>query len=146
MNILSKKYIGYVLTAMIAMLFLAPLLLAPTMASAQALEADDLFKGTIGDQDSFAGGEGFAADAGLQSGDLVGTISNIIRVALGFLGIIAVIIILLGGFKWMTAGGNDDKVKDAKKLIFSGIIGLVIVLSAFAIANFVISTFITSLA
>ena len=68
----------------------------------------------------------------------------IIRVALGFLGIIAVCIILIGGFKWMTAQGNEDKVKTAKKVLISGIIGLVIVLSAFAIAQFVISSIVTA--
>ena len=39
----------------------------------------------------------------------------------------------------MTSGGNEDKVKDAKKLMISGLIGLIIVLSAFAIAQFVVT-------
>lgn len=63
----------------------------------------------------------------------------VINVILGFLGIVAVIIILLGGFKWMTAAGNEDKVGEAKKLITAGIIGLVIILAAFAISKFVLS-------
>ena len=66
-------------------------------------------------------------------------IASIINVAMGFLGIIAVVIILAGGFKWMTAAGNEDKVSEAKKLLASGVIGLVIVLSAWAIAQFVVS-------
>lgn len=65
-------------------------------------------------------------------------IAGIINVILGFLGILAVIIILLGGFKWMTAGGNEEKVEEAKKLIISGAIGLVIIISAWAIATFII--------
>jgi len=97
-----------------------------------ALTADEFFG-------SATTGEDFAGQAGLGQADLTSTIAQIIRIALGFLGILAVIIILMGGFKWMTAGGNDDKVKDAKKLIISGIIGLVIVVSAFAIASFVIT-------
>ena len=56
------------------------------------------------------------------------------------------VIILLGGFKWMTAVGNDDKVKVAKKLMFSGLFGLVIVISAYAIAEFVIESIITATA
>ena len=59
--------------------------------------------------------------------------------ALSLLGIIAVVIILAGGFKWMTAGGNEDKVGEARKMIFSGIIGLAIILSAWAIALFVLN-------
>ena len=65
---------------------------------------------------------------------------NIVRYLMTFLGIIAVVVILFGGFKWMTAGGNEDRVAEAKKLIVAGIIGLIIVLAAFAIVQFVLST------
>ena len=64
---------------------------------------------------------------------------NIVRYLMTFLGIIAVVIILLGGFKWMTAAGNEDKVAEAKKLIVAGIIGLIIILASFAIVKFVVS-------
>ena len=70
--------------------------------------------------------------------------ASVIRIILGFLGIVAVIIILLGGFKWMTAGGNEDKVGEAKKLITAGIIGLVIIVAAFAIATFVLNSLISA--
>jgi len=40
----------------------------------------------------------------------------------------------------MTASGNDDKVQEAKKLIMAGVIGLVIILSAYAIVQYIIST------
>lgn len=80
----------------------------------------------------------------LGTQDIRVTIANIINVAMGLLGIIAVVIILLGGFKWMTAGGNDDKVKEAKKLIVAGVIGLVIILTAFAIANFVVGALVNA--
>ncbi len=86
----------------------------------------------------------YGAATGLGSTDVRVTIAKIIRVAMGLLGIIAVVIILIGGFTWMTAGGNDEKVGEAKKWIFSGIIGLVIILSAYAIANFVVSSLVTA--
>ncbi len=89
-------------------------------------------------------GDKFASDAGLGTGDLVSTVEGVISVALGFLGIVAVIMILIGGFKWMTAAGNDDKVKGAKKLIYAGITGLIIVLLAYTIASFVIDTILTA--
>ena len=66
------------------------------------------------------------------------TVGQIINVAMLFLGIIAVGIILVGGFKWMTAGGNEEKVGEAKKLMGSGVIGLVIVLASWGIAKFVL--------
>ncbi len=70
------------------------------------------------------------------------TVARIINVAMGLLGIVAVVIILLGGFKWMTAGGSDDGVTAAKKLIVSGVIGLVIIITAYAIAQFVLESLI----
>src|SRR5574344_543383 len=60
-------------------------------------------------------------------------VAQIINVVLTLLGIIAVGIVLLGGFKWMTAGGNEDKVGEAKKLLGAGVIGLVIILAAWGI-------------
>ena len=53
----------------------------------------------------------YASSTGLGSTDLRDIVNNFIRVLLGFLGLIAVIIILVGGFQWMTAGGDDAKVE-----------------------------------
>ena len=78
---------------------------------------------------------------GIATGDsvtLTGVIVQVINVALGFLGVLAVIIILYAGFKWMTAAGSDEKVKDAKTMIVQALIGLVIIFMAWVIANFVI--------
>jgi len=50
-----------------------------------------------------------------------------------------VIIVLIGGFKYMLSGGSEEKTAEARKLIISGIIGLAIILSAWAITTFVLS-------
>ena len=65
-------------------------------------------------------------------------VARIINTAMMFLGVIAVVIVLIGGFKWMTAGGNEDKVSEAKKLMGSGVVGLVIVLASWGIAQFIV--------
>lgn len=83
-------------------------------------------------------GLSYGSSIGLGSTDVRSTIASIIRVAMGLLGIVAVVIVLVGGFKWMTAGGNEDQVGEAKKWIFSGVIGLAIILSAYALASFVL--------
>ncbi len=106
--------------------------LVPTIA-ARALDVNSTF-----------GNIAFGAQTGLGTKDIRATIAGLISVIMGFLGIVAVIIILLGGFMWMTAGGNEEKVGKAKKLIVSGIIGLVIVLSAYAIATFVVGSIINA--
>jgi len=63
----------------------------------------------------------------------------IIKTVLSLLGVIFMILMVYGGSIWMTAGGKEDRVKKAKDLIQAAIIGLVIVVSAYAISIFVIS-------
>jgi hypothetical protein len=81
----------------------------------------------------------FAEATSLPTSDLQATAARIINAALGLLGLVAVVIILMGGFKWMTAMGNDDNVKKAKALIVQGVIGLVIIICSYAIAQFVLN-------
>lgn len=76
----------------------------------------------------------------LGSADLKETVVNIITFVLGLLGLIAVIMILYGGFIWLTAGGNEDKVDSAKKIISAAAVGLVVILISWAIVQFVINT------
>ncbi len=65
-------------------------------------------------------------------------VGNLINTGMGFVGIIVVIIVIWAGFKWMTSGGKDEKVTDAKKTLINLVVGLVIMLSAYSIINFVI--------
>lgn len=65
--------------------------------------------------------------------------AEVISILLGFLGIVAVVLIILAGFKWMTAGGDKSKIDEAKSLMTNAVIGLVIILSAWALSNFVIN-------
>lgn len=66
-------------------------------------------------------------------------VKNIINAIIGALGIVAVVIIIIGGVNYMTSSGDAGKVKKAKDTILYGVIGLVICVLAFAIVNFVIS-------
>ena len=74
----------------------------------------------------------------LSDADPREAVGTLINTGLGFLGIIAVAIVLWGGVLWMTAGGNSDNVDQAKKILFSGLIGLIIILMAWGIATFVL--------
>lgn len=74
---------------------------------------------------------------GLPSGDIRSIIANIIRAALGLLGIVVVGLMIYAGFLWMTAGGNEDQIGKAKKILINATIGLVIILSAYAIVSFI---------
>ena len=128
----TRFFVAAGLSALLALPFAGAAMLSPANVHAQQLETEDFLDSDFGDT------------AGLGQADLKQTIGQLIRVLLGFLGVIAVVVILLGGFKWMTAGGNDEKVTEAKQLIIAGIIGLAIILSAFAIATFVISSIVSA--
>ncbi len=78
----------------------------------------------------------------LVDGDPRVIAARIIRVALGFLGIIALGIVLYGGFVWMTSAGNEEKIATAKKILTNGLIGLVIIIMAFGITQYVLNTLI----
>lgn len=84
-------------------------------------------------------GINYAEGTGLASGDPRIIATKIIRVALGFLGIIAVGLIIYAGFVWMMSGGNEERIERAKNILKNAVIGLIIVLSAFAIASFVLN-------
>ncbi|PLX26245.1 hypothetical protein C0581_04830, partial [Candidatus Parcubacteria bacterium] len=75
----------------------------------------------------------------LGSDDIRVTIVRIINTLLGLLGIIALGIVMYGGFMYMTAAGAEDKIATARKILINGTIGLVIILSAFAITRFVLN-------
>ena len=72
---------------------------------------------------------------------LMPTINTIINVILGLLGLVAVFVIILGGVQYTMSTGDATKVKKAKDTILYGIIGLVVALLAFAIVNFVLTSF-----
>ena len=68
-----------------------------------------------------------------------GVFKQITNIVLYIVGIIAVIMLIIGGIKYVVSGGDSKKVTDAKNTVLYAIIGLVIAFLAFAIVNFVIS-------
>ncbi len=107
----------------------------------------------ITEDDLFWGGGGGSKRTDFENGtklrgqtDLRILVGNIIGVFLGFLGILAVIIILYGGFLWMTSAGNEEQVTKAKKMIIAGVIGLAIILASYAIARFIITSLVNATA
>lgn len=108
-------------------IFLAVIFLLPELVLAQATDV-------LGTNDLASGG------VNLGTRDLRSTIAGVINIFLGFLGILATLIMLYGGFIWMTSNGNAEKIDKAKHTIINGLIGLVIILSSYAIARFILRT------
>lgn len=65
-------------------------------------------------------------------------INNGINVALGLIGVIAVVMIIIGGIQYTTSAGDAGKAQKARNTILFSIVGLVVALLAFAIVNFVL--------
>lgn len=63
--------------------------------------------------------------------------ARIIRTVLGVIGTIFLVLTVYAGFLWMTAGGNDEQISKARRLILDGAMGLAVVLAAYSITVFV---------
>jgi amino acid transporter len=103
-----------------------------TQKASAALLQPDTSKDIKDRAEDLGGSAGFNTRQGL--GEVVGII---IQAFLGLLGIIFIILIISAGFNWMTAGGEEEKVRKAKSTITNAVIGLIIIVASYAITYFV---------
>lgn len=96
------------------------------------VEAGGIVKISTSSTESFQKAAGFSTSVSAEN-----MIASIIKTILGLLGIIFIILMILSGYQWMTAGGNEDAIKKARGRIVNAIIGLVIVVLAYSITAFV---------
>jgi hypothetical protein len=78
---------------------------------------------------------GYEAATETSAAGIVGTV---IKAFLGVLGLIFIILIVLAGYNWMTAAGDEQKVEKAKEEIRRAIIGLIIIVGSYSIWAFVL--------
>lgn len=64
-------------------------------------------------------------------------IGDIIRGLLGFLGVIFLVLILYGGFLWMTSAGKEEQITKAKKIIANSAVGLFIIVVSYALTTWI---------
>ncbi len=98
-----------------------------------AFEENSVNKSPLQKLEKIGQESGYSTDRSLPA-----VAGSIVNVALSLLGIIFVILIIVGGFKWMTAGGNENDVATATKYIKNSVIGLIVILSSWAIWEFII--------
>jgi hypothetical protein len=79
------------------------------------------------------------AEAPKKAPSLHDIIARVINLISSLVAVVAVIMIMVGGFRYVTSGGRDEVVKTAKSTIFNALIGLVIAIFAQLIVKFVIS-------
>src|SRR5262245_39277951 len=121
------------------MLSLVPAVALPSLAHADIgsclAEGSGLETGT--------GGDCTTPDLGTGTGKIQGIVTTIVNIFSVIVGIVAVIMIIWGGFKYITSGGDSGNITSAKNTIIYAIIGLVIVALAQFIVQFVLDKVIT---
>ena len=111
--------------------FLLLFLIGP-LASAQLLNTQSNAVKTLGNTTNTAGSQG-----GLSQISIGSLAAQIIQVVLGLLAVIFLVLLIVAGFQWMTAAGNEEQVKKSLATMKSAIIGLIIILAAYAITYFI---------
>jgi hypothetical protein len=84
--------------------------------------------------------EEFQGSAGIGDASIAEVTGSIVKTVLSVLGLVALIIFIVAGFQWMTSGGNEEKIQAAQKLMEAAVIGLVIVIIAWAATFFVVQS------
>lgn len=120
-------------------LFMAAFVLFTTISPALASSGLDDAKEGLGQAARYGG---FTSDAEGPTSP-VDLASKIIKTILGFVGTIFLILIIVSGFQWMTAGGNEETIKKARGRMTSAVIGLAIILGAWVITDFVINSIVS---
>lgn len=114
--------------SLLALVAIGGIALTATPAVVQATPASEIQKGV----NDVGGG---------SSPSLQVKFKDITNIILYVLGAVAVIMIIIGGFRYVTAGGDTGSVTAAKNTILYAVIGLIVALLAYAIVNFVIGSF-----
>ncbi len=135
MDILKNNWIKIIIV------FVFLITLFSCAINVQARNLQDAFlvdDGSVSDLlDQTAGRSGY--DIRTKDDHLNPIFKTTINIALSFLGIVFIILMVYGGILWMTDQGNEEQVKKAKDLIISAVIGLIIVLAAYAITWLIIT-------
>lgn len=114
-------------TVNVLMLCLSLLLVAAPLVAGAQFQLPDASSGGLG---------------GGISGEtsLTGLIFTVINIALALAGLIAVLFLIIGGFRYITAGGNEDASGQAKKIIMNAVIGIIVVILSFVVVRVVANT------
>jgi len=105
--------------------------------SLQAASAKDQFNSGV---QTTAGFSGYNTSADNPETVFTTKIASIIKTLLSLVGIIFLLLMIYGGYRWMTARGNDSEVTTAKNIIINASIGLIIIMAAYAITALVGTT------
>ena len=118
---------------------IATLLSLPSFASAQIVNPNCTVVGGIPIPSAFCGGLFGPARQRTATDFIV----EVINIALFVVGLLAVVFLIIGGFRYITAAGNEEQVEGAKQTILHAIIGLAIVILSFVIVRIIANALIS---
>lgn len=143
-----KKIKDYTFHVTVAIILVATVIiggqfaLAAEVTVASAIESNSPTFYTLAKADSLSNLDKAAGIGGIKSDVSLGTrIGTIIRGILSIIGVVMLVLFIYGGFTWMTAGGNEEKVRQATKILASAVVGFILVFLSFALTNFFIEAY-----
>ena len=125
-KIIFKKIVSF-----ISILCLLTILILPQITSATS--GVDVVTGSLEETAQ-------QAELGSQPTDLSSLIGTVINYLFGLLGVIFLLVVLAGGLRWMTAGGNEEKVKKGRDTLIWASLGLVVIFSSYAVLKTIFET------
>lgn len=122
---------------------LVPAMVLSVALVAQPVPAHAAFDKGLGDGASSAQGKDQQGDAAslFGEGGQGGIFRTITNVLLFLIGAISVIMLIIGGIRYVVSGGDSTAVQNAKNTILYAIVGVVVAILAYAVVNFVITSF-----
>lgn len=122
-----------VLIFLLAVIFLNIVFIAPVAVEADDKDVKSLFNSSLNET---ADGTGYLKTK-MSNASALGTVGLVISVVLSLIGVVFLILMIYGGFIWMNSRGNDQEIQKAIDIIRDSIIGLLIVIAAYAITAFI---------
>ena len=134
---MKKHVVSYVQLVGVVLTLIVGFLFVPAFAQAQIdLGIDSLV--------TPAAEEGGYDTAGTDETTFSATLGRVIRAAISLLGVVFTILIVYGGILWMQARGDEGKVEESQKIIRNAVIGLILTVGSYALANFIVFAVVSS--
>ncbi len=116
--------------------------LAAEVTGTSAIESNSPTFYTLVRADSLSNLNKAADIGGIKSDVSLGTrIGTIIKGILSIIGVVMLVLFIYGGFTWMTAAGNEEKVRQATKILGSAVVGFILIFLSYALTNFFIQAY-----
>lgn len=122
-------------------IFVVAILILPFSVLADTDADADKSIDTVGNLKNTGDVIGFI-NASNDEGQITFILADIIYYLLGFIGIAFFCLTFYGGYIWLSAFGNDEKVSEAKNIIIPAVVGMLVIFSSYVVVSFVVDNFI----